>query len=452
MWAEKTSRDMVEEGMNPERIVHGQEFVDHYSKVQIAEFRDQSITVFIRQDPTSDYFLRVPDGNIYINISFFHQVDKASHIYIDYIVRSIIKYHKKVNVVIHWASVDLYLKNTFSSEQAIRTHHHLALFNYFCRKSGLGNVVGVSDFQPVVLGSDPKFFARPGNVELRAIRTILRYPLEVDAICTEIIANWDREEFMYKSNTSSDEAVADHGHAIRQLITNAGLYGSTKENLIASIQSWTNRYISGLFGSQELYMRWDYAVHSHVARIAAFEAGLTFQGGGRAIFGSIDEFYSQIAGKKILIISPFASACEQVVKTGRIKSIWKKRVVPDFSLVGLSAYITTYPNRPHDSWHETFEVICDGIDKIMKEEEIDLVLGSCGCYGIPLLDFCFKKYGISSVYYGNFIHLFFGIKLNDFSNHFDDANLDHWINPFEEMVAVPTNFARIDAGRYVVSQ
>ncbi len=452
MWSEETSRDMMEEGVNPEKVFGGKGFVENYSKVQIGKFREKSIVVFLRQDPLADHFVRSPDGDIYINVSFFHDIDTAAHIYIDYIVKSIKKHHAGIEFRIHWTSVDVYLNNIFSCDVAIRTHYHLALFHYFCRMHLSQNLIGRSDFLPIDLNSGPKFYARPGNVELRAVRTILRYPSEIPDICAEIAQNINSEEFMYKNNTSSDEVVGDHSFAIRQLITNAGFYAETKEDLISDLHAWCNRYISGLFGSHEIYMRWDYAMHSHVARMAAFEAGLTFRGSPRAIFGSIDEFYNQLAGKKVLMVSPFSEACEEAVATGRIKKIWKNRVVPDFQLVGLPAYISTYPNRPHRSWMETFGRMCRNIDEAVNKSHFDVAIASCGCYGIPILDYVYKKFGIASVYYGNMMHLFFGIKLNDFDSYFDAGNMDYWVEPFRENAGEPQNFGRIDGGRYIISQ
>lgn len=441
--------DMQELGVNSDVVLHGSEFVSHFEKIDLSGYPTHSITAYLREEPGAAFFTRTPDGNININLSGFRAIDRAAHIYVHYILRTLKKNHADFRLLVQWDSIDLYLRNTFDFAMVLQTFHHVGLFNYFHHEEfGLG-VNTTCGFPYISLGSTPRFFARPGNVELRAARIILRHPDEIDEICGDILANWEVEEFMYKSNTSSDVAVADHHHAIRQLITNAGMYGTDVASLAGSLRMWANRYISGLFGAEELFMRWDYAMHSHAVRLAAAEAGLTFVDGGRARFGTVENFYAQMAGKTVLMISPFAAACVYSVNSGTIKKIWKKRQVPDFSLVGLPSYITTYPHRPHGSWNSTFDILCRAIDKIVSEQEVDLVIGSCGCYGIPLLDYCFKRHGISAVYYGNFMHVLFGIRQNDFSTHMNDANEEVWLDPFMDAGEVPTNLERIDDGRYV---
>jgi hypothetical protein len=86
---------------------------------------------------------------------------------------------------------------------------------------------------------------------------------------------------------------------------------------------------------------------------------------------------------------------------------------------------------------------------IARENEIDLVMGSCGCYGVPLLDYCHKRHGMSAVYYGNMMHVFFGIRQNDFASHMESANAEFWTDPFHGTNTAPENLNLIDDGRYV---
>jgi hypothetical protein len=86
-------------------------------------------------------------------------------------------------------------------------------------------------------------------------------------------------------------------------------------------------------------------------------------------------------------------------------------------------------------------------------ERIDIVIGSCGCYGIPLLEYCFRRHNMAAIYYGNYTNMAFGVRLADFEGHFDQANLEEWVDPFvgwEE--GVPANMERIDGGRYLPIQ
>ena len=449
MRTEFLKNDMRELGVDPDRVLHGPQFLEDFSRVDLGGYASCSITVYLRQQPGAEFFERTPEGNVLINLAGFRRIHQAAHIYVHYIIRALKKHHVSIKFVVHWESIDLYISNIFTFEDVPQAHHHIGLFNHFHRLELGSDIRATCGFPTVKLGSEPVFFARPGNVELRAVRTILRYPEKLEAICVDIAENWASHEFMYKPNTSSDAAVADHHYSIRQLITNAGMYGTDANKLLNSINSWANRYISGLFGSNEIFLQWSYGMHSHAVRVAAADRGLTFRAGRRANFGTMENFYDQMAGKTVLMISPFARACMHSVESGNIKKLWKHRKVPDFKLIGLSAYITTYPNRPHESWLDTFETLCQEIDAIVEKNEVDLVIGSCGCYGVPLLDYCNKRHGMSAVYYGNFMHIFFGIRQNDFVDHMADANAEFWTDPLYGTGESPKNLSLIDDGRYV---
>ena len=60
---------------------------------------------------------------------------------------------------------------------------------------------------------------------------------------------------------------------------------------------------------------------------------------------------------------------------------------------------------------------------------------------------------MATIYYGNFTNMAFGVRLADFERHFDEANLEEWVDPFIGWTGgVPANIERIDGGRYLPTQ
>lgn len=452
MQAELVRNEMRSLGFHPDTIALSEQFISHFCALAPRAEKHQATTVYLRQNREANFFENGANGDVYINIGGFSDFDENSHIFVQFTLETLSKKRGAKLFTIDWDSIEAALDQTFSFNTATQLHKYLSLFDYFHRKQ-FGKGIGFFSKRPIIdLNKPPNLYIRPGNVELRAARTILRHPENLEQIAIDIYKNWDSPEFFYEPDTSDDVQVSDLSFSIRQLLTNAGMYAIDPPSLVASLHGWANRYISACFTGSEILLNWSYGMHTHAVRTAAAENGLRFGPNRRVQIGPVLSLYEQLAEKTILLISPFATTCVKTVESGNVKRLWKNHRVPDFKLIGLDAYITTYPNRPHRSWLETFYVLCSRIDGILAQTEIDLVMGSCGCYGLPLMDYCYKRHGISSFYFGNLTHLFFGIRQNDFAQYMSDANAEFWANPFHEISHKPKNFNLIDNGRYIVGE
>lgn len=450
---------LQEAGFDPSQLMYAAEFLRAFSELNFpypdesisAADGEQAVTVWLGHTEGEAFFWRDVAGDIHIDITKFGRFDGTEHIYINFVILVMLRYHPKLAFLVDVDALDAFLGGTEDVRTVRLTYLAFSLFSHFA-KLNTGNDLGAHcGFPFLTLDMPSRLFTRVGPVELTAVRAILEESDILEEECRRIAANMDSEAFMYGPPASTDTNRRDLGYAIRLLMTNAGMYAETAEGLASSLRDWARRYIAGMTGGSELYLHVDGFMQSHLTRTVALGQGIQFEPRRGMRFGHIPDFYRQLAGRTVLMVSPFALACEEAVSSGRIRRLWKNIEVPEFRLVPLQAFVTTYPNRPHGSWSETFAELCRGVDEIVAREQIDLVLGSCGCYGLPLMAYCHRRYGVSAVYYGNLTNMLFGVKLNDFAGYFADSNLGEWVEPTWGWAgALPANLDRIDGGRYIM--
>ena len=443
-----------EAGFDPDHVMYADDFLRVFSELEFpfpdaaAQAADGPITVWLCHAPGEAFFWRGSTGDVHIDVTKFLRFSGTEHIYVNFVILALLRFHPKLAFSLDLGRVDAYLREISDLRIVRSVYSAVALFSHFSKIHTGVELLAVCQFPALSLETPKRLFPRLGVVELRAIRAILQFPDRLEEICEEIIANWDDEAYMY---AQKDATVDDLGPAVCHLITNAGMYATTAQGLAASVREWTERYLLGMRSGEELFVNWGVTIQSHLTRAVAAESGTPFDGKPSVRFGSLPDFYQHLSGRTVLMVSPFAPACAYVVESGRVRRRWKHIEVPEFRLVPLRAFITTYPNRPHGSWSETFAHLCRSVDEIVARENIDLVVGSCGAYGVPLVEYCLSRHGISGVYYGNLTNMLFGVKLNDFAGYFADANLDEWVEPYWGWTdAPPANLDRIDGGRYVI--
>ncbi len=286
-------------------------------------------------------------------------------------------------------------------------------------------------------------FGRYGNVELRVIDNWISSPQDVYEIERKISRFIGSEEYMY-SDAKREHwlSSSDIDFNIRKLMTNAGFYASEEDD--GSIEAWCNAYYNALKNSTALFPYPN-----------AYPNFFTIQdkllSGQKYIkydaFPTVKQFYEMLEGENILFVTPFASSINELYTSGRIFNLYKNITIPEFNITALSAYLSTYPNRPHDSWLKTFEYLKKEIDEVFKIKKITLFFASAGCYGMPLADYVYTTYGCPCVYFGNQINTMFGISQacsNDFMKH--QRLTENWMD--SDLGSV-LNVDKIDAGRYI---
>jgi hypothetical protein len=293
---------------------------------------------------------------------------------------------------------------------------------------------------------EPKLYGRYGNVELRVIENLLLDKNRLFEEYSNIAGNISDEVYIYRSATRKHWlSTSDANFNLRQLMTNAGFYFSMNlKNECLSF--WLEEYLASIADSSYLFPYPGCYPNFFIAQAYLFKQ----QGKLKKYIGfpKTVDFYQTLAGQEVLFLTPFYAEINNLYQTRKLFNLYSDISIPEYSLTTLPAYISTYPNRPHDSWLQTFRSMTDEIDRLFTKQSFTLFFASCGCYGMPLCRYVFKRYGCTSVYYGNHINTLFGIRQacsEDFmagrrlTENWARGNLDKF-----------KNVSKIDSGRYVL--
>lgn len=114
-----------------------------------------------------------------------------------------------------------------------------------------------------------------------------------------------------------------------------------------------------------------------------------------------------LLGKKVLIISPFIDSFQKQIQNGfhMFQDTSKTMFHPDQEFVFYKSFNTLAGNHIHSSWLETFNIMCEDINKL----DFDIAMLSCGGYGIPLSYHIKNNLKKSSIYVGGGLQLLFGV-------------------------------------------
>ena len=148
-----------------------------------------------------------------------------------------------------------------------------------------------------------------------------------------------------------------------------------------------------------------------------------------------------LAGKKILVVHPFAESIEKQYRERRELLHENPDTLPKFSsLETIKAVQTIAGNTAgFNNWFEALDFMKSEIDK----HDFDICILGCGAYGYPLAAYV-KKKGKVSLHLGGPVQLYFGIK----GKRWDNSGLynDYWISPSEE--ERPENLENVENGCY----
>lgn len=129
-----------------------------------------------------------------------------------------------------------------------------------------------------------------------------------------------------------------------------------------------------------------------------------------------------------MLITPFKDEIDKVYETGNIYKLKKNKNLENINLVTIESFLTTYPNKKHKNFIETYLYYCEKIDDEFKKTQFDIFTCSVGCYGLLLCNYVNKKYNITTLYIGHVINYIFGILTprNYTSNINDICNIENY--------------------------
>lgn len=135
---------------------------------------------------------------------------------------------------------------------------------------------------------------------------------------------------------------------------------------------------------------------------------------------------SHLAGKKVLVIHPFADTIERQYLNREL--IWDNPLVlPDFHLITLKAVQSiAHENVPFHTWFDALEDMERRMDSIV----FDVAIIGCGAYGLPLAAHA-KRTGHVAIHLGGPVQLLFGIKGRRWDNIPEVSKFynDYWVRP-----------------------
>lgn len=154
-----------------------------------------------------------------------------------------------------------------------------------------------------------------------------------------------------------------------------------------------------------------------------------------------------LAGKKVLVVHPFASTIAQQYKKREL--LFKDNLLPEFDLKTIKAVQSIAGNLTQfEDWFAALDFMKAEIDK----HDYDICLIGCGAYGFPLAAHV-KRMGKKAFHLGGSLQLLFGIRGKRWENanynpKYNYAQLinEHWVKPGQE--EKPENASIVEGACY----
>jgi hypothetical protein len=335
--------------------------------------------------------------------------------------------------------------------------HHICGYHRIIELRGYSKIEyqysNIPCFKKINFTGTPKMFVRFGNVEITVLDNYLFHKEELMTEMGNIISNINNDQYMFSGKKGSDwlSNSEDINYNLRKLITNAGFYVDSSLDYKYILEEWCVNYLEGIVNSEALFnyvsaIPFFYKIQDYIYNIMK-----------RRIYyynycEKLEDFYELFAGKNIIFVTPHSSKIQELYDSKKIFDLYEGVNIQEYNLTLIHSYISTFPNKPNSSWLETFNKIKANIDSKMLETKCSLFIASCGCYGIPLCNYVYKKYNIDTMYIGHMIHGLFGVLDNSSMNFFSDVKkkLDNWTKISVQNYEGFKYYKNIDGGRYVL--
>lgn len=300
---------------------------------------------------------------------------------------------------------------------------HITLFKIFNGCLKINNVKTNSYINKInFLNINNKLIIRTGVVELRACN-IINNDIFNKAIM-EVANNINNESYIM--NTSKTNKLKcwittfhDYNCYIKTIIglmTNAGFYFSGIDDCITNFNFFKTEYISAMENANYL-THWPFLNCFSLNILNNIKKNKNLE---LIQYPSDNDLISLFNNKSILFLTPFKELIDTQYNNQTIYKLRKKNNLTNIKLDTIEVFLTTYPNVKHSNFIETYNYYISKIDDMFTKNNYDIFTCSCGCYGIILCNYVFKKYNITSFYIGNRINSFFGIKFNNKNTNLDE--------------------------------
>jgi hypothetical protein len=413
-----------------------------------------------------------------INILLFVDIEEYDTIIIPHYIKLICisKIHlKDINLFlknISYTQSGLVLLNSYDMYLASETN---AYINYnISTIIEINRLVNLNNYTKIYWGainhmhdikntitSKKYMYLRVGIIELNILNLYKKNKKELFSIYQKYLHIMCNHNDNVIYNIINDASIDKNIKHLLKTTTNAGFYITNEANNFDELEYCLNKYLEG-YKNCDGFLRCDGCLLQMTELDEQVKPNYT-------IYIEKD-IYNIIKNKKVLIISPFSEQINSQINTGNYKNLFVdekmnkllSETYENCQLYTLNIPITIYGNPVHKSWKQTFDITCDKIKDFVKKNNIDLVIPSCGFYGIPLCNYVYTELNISSLYYGNAIHQLFGLMQNDFHVFSKDIiNNEKWLDIDDDVInsisnnnlLLMENLKKIDItnGRYIVN-
>ena len=163
-------------------------------------------------------------------------------------------------------------------------------------------------------------------------------------------------------------------------------------------------------------------------------------------FRFVNPWSSRLAGRKVLVVHPFAESIKKQYAEKRRLLFPSPDVLPDFELKTLKSVQSIAGARvDFATWFDAYRYMCDEIART----DFDICLIGAGAYGLPLASFA-KQQGKQAIHLGGVTQILFGIKGKRWEEEYADSTAKlfnkHWVRPLP--AETPAHTERVDRGCY----
>ena len=163
-------------------------------------------------------------------------------------------------------------------------------------------------------------------------------------------------------------------------------------------------------------------------------------------FRFTNSWSGKLAGRKVLVVHPFAESIDRQYAEKRRLLFPSPEVLPDFELKTIKAVQSIAGEAVEfATWFDAYRKMCDEMERI----DFDICLIGAGAYGLPLASFA-KGLGKQAIQMGGVTQILFGIKGRRWEKLYGDTTArlfnEHWVRPMQS--ETPAHKERVEKGCY----
>ena len=167
---------------------------------------------------------------------------------------------------------------------------------------------------------------------------------------------------------------------------------------------------------------------------------------------SLDSFYKQehpwtsaLAGKKILVVHPFAETIQEQYEHHRVELFSNADVLPEFEKLDTVKAVQSIAGNPvgYASWFDAL----DWMKSEIASKDFDIALLGCGAYAFHLAAYI-KRLGKKAIHLGGILQFLFGIKGLRYEENPETAAYINQFFVYPKASDRPENADRVEGGCY----